>query len=105
MDVPNYANLAENDQSGELPLPLNRYELEYEAPAEAIQNVFEMAVGVQLYGCLLESATSEQSSRMSAMDNASKNAADMVENLTVIYNRARQSKITTELIEIISGAE
>lgn len=52
----------------------------------------------------MESATSEQSSRMNAMENASKNAKEMIDSLTLIYNRARQSRITTELIEIISGA-
>ena len=53
---------------------------------------------------MLESATSEQSSRMNAMENASKNAGEMIDSLTLQYNRARQARITTELIEIISGA-
>lgn len=57
-----------------------------------------------LFTAMLESAASEQSSRMAAMENASKNAGEMVEKITMQYNRARQARITTELIEIISGA-
>jgi F-type H+-transporting ATPase subunit gamma len=57
-----------------------------------------------LYYGLKENATSEQSARMSAMDNASKNAGEMINKLTLYYNRTRQSVITRELIEIISGA-
>lgn len=57
-----------------------------------------------LYSILLNSAASEQSSRMNAMENASKNAGELLDNLTLQYNKARQAKITMELIEIISGA-
>merc|ERR1712228_335028 len=57
-----------------------------------------------IYSAQLESAMCEQSSRMTAMDNASKNAGEMLDKLSLIYNRARQAKITTELCEIISGA-
>ena len=53
---------------------------------------------------MMENATSEQSSRMSAMENATKNAGEMIDKFTLQYNRARQARITTELIEIISGA-
>ena len=53
---------------------------------------------------MMEGATSEQSSRMQAMENATKNAGELIDKLTLIYNRARQARITTELIEIISGA-
>merc|ERR1719330_231740 len=60
--------------------------------------------GCVIYGAYLEAATSEQSARMTAMDNASKNATEMLDKLSLIYNRARQAKITTELCEIISGA-
>ena len=60
---------------------------------------------VQVFKALLESAASEQGARMSAMDNASRNAGDMIDNLTLFYNRSRQAVITKELIEIISGAE
>jgi len=53
---------------------------------------------------MMEGATSEQSSRMQAMENATKNAGELIDKLVLIYNRARQARITTELIEIISGA-
>lgn len=105
-DVVNFTKFDVVDEDhADLPTPLNRYEIEYESNQEALANIFEYGLAVELYGCLLESATSEQSSRMSAMDNASKNAGEMVDKLTVQFNRARQAKITTELIEIISGAE
>lgn len=71
---------------------------------ETLLNLYEFTVATHLYHSLLENATSEQSSRMQAMENASKNASEMIEKLTLIYNRARQARITTELIEIISGA-
>lgn len=68
------------------------------------QDLYEYLLASQLWHSLMESATSEQSSRMNAMENASKNAKEMIDSLTLVYNRARQSRITTELIEIISGA-
>jgi F-type H+-transporting ATPase subunit gamma len=60
---------------------------------------------VQIFQALLESAASEHGARMTAMDNATRNAGDMIDNLTLTYNRTRQAFITKELIEIISGAE
>jgi F-type H+-transporting ATPase subunit gamma len=71
---------------------------------ETLLNLYEYTLATHLYHSLLENATSEQSSRMQAMENASKNASEMIEKLTLQYNRARQARITTELIEIISGA-
>jgi ATP synthase F1 gamma subunit len=65
---------------------------------------FSLDCAFQMYHSLMENATSEQSSRMNAMENASKNAGEMIQSLTLLYNRARQARITTELIEIISGA-
>ena len=62
-------------------------------------------VTIQIFRALLENAASEQGSRMTAMDNATRNAGDMINRLTVLYNRTRQAAITTELIEIIAGAE
>jgi F-type H+-transporting ATPase subunit gamma len=62
-------------------------------------------LAVQIYGTLLESAAGEQGARMTAMDNATRNAGDMINKLTLNYNRSRQAFITKELIEIISGAE
>jgi F-type H+-transporting ATPase subunit gamma len=60
---------------------------------------------VQIFRALLENAASEQGARMSAMDNATRNAGDMIRKQTMQYNRSRQAMITKELIEIISGAE
>ena len=62
-------------------------------------------LAMQVYGALLESAAGEQGARMTAMDNATRNAGDMINKLTLNYNRSRQAYITKELIEIISGAE
>lgn len=62
-------------------------------------------VGVQVFKALLENAASEQGARMTAMDNATRNAGDMIDKLTLLYNRSRQASITKELIEIVSGAE
>jgi F-type H+-transporting ATPase subunit gamma len=62
-------------------------------------------LAVQIYRALVENAASEQGARMTAMDNATRNAGDMIDRLTVFYNRTRQAQITKELIEIVSGAE
>jgi len=67
-------------------------------------DLYEFFLANSVYNALLENATSEQSARMTAMDNASKNAGEMLDSLRLQYNKARQSRITTELIEIISGA-
>lgn len=71
---------------------------------EVWNDLHEFYLGSVIHGCYLEAATSEQSARMGAMENASKNASEMIDKLSLIYNRARQAKITTELCEIISGA-
>jgi F-type H+-transporting ATPase subunit gamma len=62
-------------------------------------------LAVQIYRALVENAASEQGARMSAMDNATRNAGEMIDRLTLVYNRTRQAQITKELIEIVSGAE
>jgi F-type H+-transporting ATPase subunit gamma len=62
-------------------------------------------ISVQVFRALLENAASEQGARMSAMDNATRNAGDMIKKLTLNYNKSRQAMITKELIEIVSGAE
>lgn len=72
---------------------------------EIIADLLPRNVAVQIYRALLESAASEQGARMTAMDNATRNAGDMIKKLTLVYNRTRQAVITKELIEIISGAE
>merc|ERR1719262_1380368 len=71
---------------------------------EVWNDLHDFYYGATVYGAYLQAAASEQSARVSAMDNASKNASEMLEKLSLIYNRARQAKITTELCEIISGA-
>merc|ERR1712241_1166088 len=72
--------------------------------ADVMQSYLEYSLASMIYYCLKEGACSEQSSRMTAMDNSSKNAGEMIEKLTLKFNRTRQAVITGELIEIISGA-
>lgn len=72
--------------------------------ADVLQNYLEYSLVSQIYYTMKENACSEQSSRMTAMDNASKNAGEMIEKLALMFNRTRQAVITRELIEIISGA-
>ena len=72
---------------------------------EILADLLPRGVATQLFTALLENAASEQGARMTAMDNATRNAGDMIERLTIEYNRTRQAAITKELIEIISGAE
>ena len=79
---------------------------EYEPDEEDIlAALLPRNLAVQVYRALLESAASEQAARMTAMDNATRNAGDMIDNLTLNYNRSRQAAITKELIEIVTGAE
>lgn len=79
---------------------------EYEPEEEAIlSSLLARNISTQIFRGLLENAASEQGARMSAMDNATRNAGDMINKLTIKYNRQRQANITKELIEIISGAE
>jgi len=79
---------------------------DYEPSEEGVlAELLPRAVATQIFSALLENAASEQGARMSAMDNATRNAGEMIEDLTVEYNRSRQATITNELIEIISGAE
>ena len=98
-----------------LPLPANQNEeqdtgpraiYEFEPDEETIlARLLPQNLSVQVYRALLESAAGEHGARMTAMDNATRNAGDMIKRLTQNYNRARQANITKELIEIISGAE
>jgi F-type H+-transporting ATPase subunit gamma len=79
---------------------------EFEPDEETIlAKLLPQALGIQIYRALLESAAGEHGARMTAMDNATRNAGDMIKRLSLNYNRARQANITKELIEIISGAE
>ena len=79
---------------------------DYEPSEEAIlADLLPRAVATQIFAALLENGASEQGARMSAMDNATRNAGEMIDKLTIQYNRSRQAVITNELIDIISGAE
>jgi F-type H+-transporting ATPase subunit gamma len=80
--------------------------VEYEPDEEAIlADLLPRNVAIQLFRAMRENAASEQGSKMTAMDNATRNAGDLIKKLNTIYNRQRQAAITTELVEIISGAE
>jgi F-type H+-transporting ATPase subunit gamma len=83
-------------------MPLYDYE---PGEAEILADLLPRALATQVFTALLENGASEQGARMSAMDNATRNAGDMIDKLTIVYNRSRQAAITNELIEIISGAE
>ena len=86
--------------------PASSAAIEYEPDEESIlADLLPRNIAIQIFGALLENAASEQGSRMTAMDNATRNAGDMINRLTIQYNRTRQAAITTELVEIISGAE
>ena len=83
---------------------VDNYEFEPEED-EILSNLLPKNISTQIFKAMLENSASEQGSRMSAMDNATRNAGEMVDKLTIEYNRSRQAAITKELIEIISGAE
>ena len=89
----------EKDKSSE-----ENYEFEPDED-EILGNLLPKNISTQIFKAMLENSASEQGSRMSAMDNATRNAGEMVDKLTIEYNRSRQAAITKELIEIISGAE
>jgi F-type H+-transporting ATPase subunit gamma len=82
----------------------NFYEFEPEEN-EILDDLLPRNISTQIFKAFLENAASEQGSRMTAMDSATRNAGDLVDKLTITYNRSRQAAITKELIEIISGAE
>ena len=82
------------------------YSFEFEPDEdEILEDLLPRNISTQVFKAFLENAASEQGSRMTAMDNATRNAGDLVDKLTINYNRSRQASITKELIEIISGAE
>jgi F-type H+-transporting ATPase subunit gamma len=89
---------ARNDMAGAI------YEYEPEE-GEILDRLLPRNLSVQVYRALLENAASEMGAKMTAMDNATRNAGEMIKKLTTVYNRSRQAQITKELIEIISGAE
>ena len=94
----------ESQKNGEEKIPSNFYEFEPEEN-EILNDLLPRNISTQIFKAFLENAASEQGSRMTAMDNATRNAGDLVDRLTINYNRSRQAAITKELIEIISGAE
>ena len=83
----------------------NKTNYDFEPDEDEILEDLLPNISTQIFKAFLENAASEQGSRMTAMDNATRNAGDLVEKLTINYNRSRQAAITKELIEIISGAE
>ena len=91
-------------EAGEQAGPAAAYEYEPEEE-EILAELLPRNLSVQVFRALLENAASEQGARMSAMDNATRNAGEMIRKQTLTYNRTRQAMITKELIEIISGAE
>ena len=77
----------------------------YEQPPEQLfAGILPKYLGIQIFHALLESVAAEHAARMTAMDAATNNASDMIDSLTLVMNRARQAKITKEIIEIVSGA-
>ncbi|RHY21135.1 hypothetical protein DYB36_012159 [Aphanomyces astaci] len=82
----------------------DKYELEPDNKEEVLADLKEFQLATAIFHGMLESNTSEESARMTAMENASGNASDLISSLRTVYNKARQTRITTELIEIISGA-
>ena len=96
--IPAEMNVDDNGDAGV------HYEYEPEEE-ELLSSLLPRILSTQLYSALLESSAAELAARMTAMDNATRNAGDLIDRLTLVYNRTRQAAITSELIEIISGAE
>jgi F-type H+-transporting ATPase subunit gamma len=100
------ANVAGGEDSESAAADLGGAVYDYEPEeSEILEELLPRNIAVQIFRALLENAASEQGARMSAMDNATRNAGEMIDKLTLSYNRQRQAQITKELIEIISGAE
>ncbi len=100
--IPASFDMPEDDGPSDGPGTFYDYE---PSEAQILADLLPRGVATQIFSALLENGASEQGARMSAMDNATRNAGDMVDKLTIKYNRSRQAVITNELIEIISGAE
>ncbi|HEY1383597.1 MAG TPA: F0F1 ATP synthase subunit gamma [Dongiaceae bacterium] len=100
--IPFAAAGAANENTADRELDSYEYEPEEDA---ILAELLPRNIGMQVFRALLENAASEEGARMSAMDSATRNAGDMINRLTITYNRSRQAYITKELIEIISGAE
>ncbi len=102
--IPQAQQIIPLDNEGEDSSSEESYEFEPDED-EILSNLLPKNISTQIFKAMLENSASEQGSRMSAMDNATRNAGEMVDKLTIEYNRSRQAAITKELIEIISGAE
>lgn len=98
------ANVSSEENSDEGDVDDVHYEYE-PGEEEILEDLLPRNISVQVFRAILENAASEQGARMSAMDNATRNAGEMIDKLTLSFNRQRQAQITKELIEIISGAE
>jgi len=102
--IPQEQQIVPVEKQKEVKISDNFYEFEPEEN-EILDDLLPRNISTQIFKAFLENAASEQGSRMTAMDNATRNAEDLVDRLTINYNRSRQATITKELIEIISGAE
>ena len=102
--IPQEQQIVPVEKQKEVKISDNFYEFEPEEN-EILDDLLPRNISTQIFKAFLENAASEQGSRMTAMDNATRNAEDLVDKLTINYNRSRQAAITKELIEIISGAE
>jgi len=102
--IPQEQQIVPIEKQKEVKMSDNFYEFEPEEN-EILNDLLPRNISTQIFKAFLENAASEQGSRMTAMDNATRNAEDLVDKLTINYNRSRQAAITKELIEIISGAE
>lgn len=105
--LPEVSAKDEQDDAGDAKAkdePASPYDFEPEED-KILESLLPRNLGVQIFRALLDSAAGEHAARMTAMDNATRNAGEMIDDLTLAYNRARQAYITKELIEIISGAE
>jgi len=102
--IPQEQQIVPIEKQKEVKMSDNFYEFEPEEN-EILNDLLPRNISTQIFKAFLENAASEQGSRMTAMDNATRNAEDLVDRLTINYNRSRQAAITKELIEIISGAE
>ena len=106
--IPASLNISKDDSSNDLNSTSQIGDAVYEFEPEEdeiLEFLLPKNLSVQLFQGLLENSASEQGARMTAMDNATRNAGEMIDELTLSYNRTRQAVITSELIEIISGAE
>ncbi len=84
---------------------LKKYAVEPEDKTEVMENMYNFSIATTIFGAMIQNQVCELSGRMNAMENSTKNAQELVKKLTLQYNRKRQGRITTDLIEIISGAE